>query len=375
MLDGSTNVRYLYEGISGEQIPDNKANVIDKRLEEILFSRMVMIVEGEGDRRLLSALVSAMSRSDYIEEWVKHRDIPVNLDDLMGMLRDITVVSAGGKDALSQLIDPLETLSIPYFMVVDGDYLIGTNSATTPTSIMKARPVRALFKACDLLKDRHAYQKLQQLLKDGKLSVTHVSIGHNSSEIGTCIDNHKKHSDGNEIQSGCRSMARKRLQAIVECAFYVLLADVAGPGVFVKYAQHFVEWFRLFTWRHLNPLDLESVVWPYIENNDGLRALFTTVNDEKKLRKELKRKLQAGFTDSQLTELVDDIVKTPSQDFKDLFDFLATGVLPYYYQHGEIRRLQISKNDSITKNVNTLEVDCELSDPSKNLVLESTATG
>lgn len=286
MPDGSTSVRYLYEGISDEQIIDNKANVIDKRLEEMLFSRMVMIVEGESDRRLLRSLLSG----DHVEELVKHRDIPVGLVKLMGMLRDITIVSAGGNDSFSQLIEPLETLSIPYFMVADGDYIIDTRNLTSSTKlspcIMKKQPVRNMFETCDLLKDTQAFDKLKQLSNDRQSrSVAHESI-RPSGGIGQLCDIHKNHKEGkchavvgNEIRSGCRSVARKRLQAIVKSAFWVLLSDVDGnvhsmdascPGVFVAYAKYFEEWFRLFTWCHLGDFDLESVVSPYVKEMNNL---------------------------------------------------------------------------------------------------------
>lgn len=249
MIDGTTTVRYIYEGKSDSDVAQNKTSVIDKRMEDIIFSRIVMIVEGETDRRLLSAILSRMrSSSDSFQTWIKQLRPTVQLTELTSLLKDITVVCAGTKDALSQVIEPLETLNIPYFMVVDGDCLFHCRSVTAypGNTVMQTKRIINLFSLCDVLKDKDRVEDLARMFSDGidkktpsaftgsisKLLLTTVDQ-QRMGDMKPTLDSHKnnkcncgKHcnpEDGSSIISGSKSTAARRLSLILEGTFKILL--------------------------------------------------------------------------------------------------------------------------------------------------------
>lgn len=251
MPDGSTNIRYIYhEKLDDEEVRLSKKNIIGKRLEEVLFSRIVMIVEGEADRRILTALLFRMSSSDPFREWMRGLQPPLKLDELTTMMRDITVISAGGKNGLLPLIQPLEAFAIPYFMVADGDFLIdGLKKATRkmedawPYIVMREERVRNLFTKCDLLKDACSCKLVEACFSDktGLKGLLENCTPKDKTKIDKIRESHEKHTnqlicdcvgrrecqktENNIVTVGSKSMPMQRLRQMVECAFRILLVE------------------------------------------------------------------------------------------------------------------------------------------------------
>lgn len=302
--DGSTTVRYIYDGIPDYNVNLNKKDVIGKRMEEIIFARIVMIVEGEGDRILLSSLLSRISKNGnagQLGEWIQELLPSVNLSDLTSMLRDLTVVSAGGKDSVLQVVEPLETLNIPYFMVVDGDFIHNDvkqfkQEPSLGIKIMETGRVCRLFTHCYLLKDDRVVDLMETLSaedesfgkpfkgwitkkkkdKDKKefkenMSFLETSHRNHTSEFATCDCPGKdpskpkcKETVGNILETGSKSMTYKRLCLIMEASFRILLPERRNKLLennteqdFASYATIYEEWFRMFMWRHKQTFDLE----------------------------------------------------------------------------------------------------------------------
>ena len=328
------------------------------KMEEILFSEIVFLVEGESDRKLMDALIKTI-----ISHTAEKGSLPkyfvrilhqarVNFSDMKSLLRNMLVVNVDGK-AQTNVTKVLDKLEKPYFALRDGDAFVGNcwkaadfknlDSEDKVSKFLNQLEIkRDYFEHCgqdevsqetlegmcnmgnpctlELERSEHEHDQTRRILT-GRFKGFEKALNHRDSPYLKLL---QKTAECRHVIYVSKMRAAESVDEKLELLAEYLGEDKAKGESVIKQTQELFRKYlkicqkvtRCYVWKHIsgveNTYDLESFTQHVCGKRIGKHS-----NTTAEQWKEIASRIYENKMDS-------------GNDYEDFVDFLATQVHPYF---------------------------------------------